>query len=434
MKLGTVTKKEYREIVRKKSFIISTVLTPLLMTLFIFLPMLLFKLGKGEKRIAVADFSGFVFARLAAAEPLQPLPRSDISNALETGGREWEDMGGQITFINVPVAGTSAADLEAEFAQKILTQAIDGFLLIPADIRESRRVRYYAANISDFNTNKFISSTIRAIVTRGVLLDMRIDPVVVEEASRDIRLETFKVKKAGATRTSSGLEYMMSLLMLTVLFSVIMGYGQLIMRGIIEEKNSRIMEILISSARASTLFYGKIAGIGLAGLTQVSIWMLFGAAILGRFASGLDPGLLAFLTPEIAIYFIIFFTLGYFMYAILFSIIGAAVNTDHDAQQYAAPLVYLLLIPFFIGMIVTQNPNSPLAVAASFFPLFSPILMFMRITVMNPGWGQILLAIALNVAAIFFLAWLGAKIFRVGILMYGKKPSPKEILRWARYR
>jgi len=208
----------------------------------------------------------------------------------------------------------------------------------------------------------------------------------------------------------------------------------LIIRGVIEEKYNRIIDVLISSTDAPTLFYGKIIGIGLAGLTQIGIWFALGIVILGRASLGIDKRIINFLTPELAIYFILFFIIGYFMYSILYSVIGASVNTDQEAQQFAAPLTYLIFIPFLIGILVTQNPDTPLVVMASLFPLFTPTLMFMRISVAVPPFAQIAVSIVLSLLFIIFLAWLGAKIFRVGILMYGKKPSVKEIIRWSRYK
>jgi ABC-2 type transport system permease protein len=133
-------------------------------------------------------------------------------------------------------------------------------------------------------------------------------------------------------------------------------------------------------------------------------------------------------------YFVIFFVIGYFMFSIMFSIVGASVNTDAEAQQFAAPISYLLLIPFIMGIMVTQNPNTLLVMIASFFPLFTPTLMFMRICVAVPDFSQIAISILVSVLFTMFLAWLGAKIFRVGILMYGKKPSIKEIIRWTKYK
>ncbi|MBN2398928.1 MAG: ABC transporter permease [Candidatus Aminicenantes bacterium] len=439
MKLIAVIKKEYREIVKKKSFIISTILTPLIMAAFMFLPVMLMKMGKGEKTIQVADYSNFIFAALQQVEKSPHAGKNVLKKQKTDFNRDYLDHdstgeGSKLKFKKIITAGLSAEDILKHSIASIRKKEIDGFLMIPATIKKDRKLYYYSGNISDFDTNSFIKAAIRTVVSRQILIEKQIDPEIVNEATRDIDFETIKVKKEGTAKSSAGIEYMMSLFMLAILFSILMGYGQLIMRGVLEEKNSRIIEILISSTNTQQIFYGKIIGIGLAGLTQVAIWFLFAMALVGKFSIGLDSGILNFLTLEIGLYFIVFFMLGFFMYAILFSIVGAAVNTDQEAQQFAAPISYLLIIPFIMGIMVTQSPNSSVAVVSSFIPLFTPTLMFMRITVSPPPLLQILSSILLSLVFIAFLAWLGAKIFRVGILMYGKKPSLKEIFRWIRYK
>jgi ABC-2 type transport system permease protein len=439
MKLIAIIKKEYREIVKKKSFIISTVLTPVIMAAFMFLPVMLMKMGKGEKTIQVADYSGFIYEQMVRVEKKPANEKAAPGKQKADFNRDYFDKntraeGGKLKFKKIPTAGLTAEKLLEQNIQAIREKKIDGFLLIPPNIKTDRKLFYYSGNISDFDTNSFIQATIRTVVSRQILIEKQINPEIVNEATRGIEFETIKVKKEGTAKSSAGIEYMMSLFMLAILFSILMGYGQLIMRGVLEEKNSRIIEILISSTDTQHIFYGKIIGIGLAGLTQVAIWFLFGLALVGKFSMGLDSGIMNFLTLEIGLYFILFFLLGFFMYAILFSIVGAAVNTDQEAQQFAAPISYLLVIPFVMGVMVTQSPNSPVAVISSFIPLFTPTLMFMRITVSPPPLPQILSAILVSAAFICFLAWLGAKIFRVGILMYGKKPSLGEILRWIKYK
>jgi ABC-2 type transport system permease protein len=413
MKSITIIKKEYKMIVKKKSFIISTILTPVIMAGFIFLPMLLTKVGRGEKNIAIADLSGVIQKEF--------LERS----------QEVEKI---LKFQAIQVKNQKSEELIEIYKKEILEKKVDGFLLIPKDIKETRHVQFFALNISDFETNKYISSAVQKIISKQVLNEQNIDPEIVKAATRNVNFETFKVKKEGVTKSSSGMEYMMSIFMLTILFSIIMAYGQLIMRGVLEEKNNRIVEVLISSTNTGSLFYGKIIGIGMAGLTQVALWILIGAVFLSQTSFNINQALLSFMSFELAAYFIIFFILGYFMYSILFSIVGASVNTDQEAQQFAAPITYLLIIPFILGIMVTQNPNSTPVVLASFFPLFTPTLMFMRISVAVPSFYQILLSIFSCILTIMFMAWLGAKIFRTGILMYGKKPSIKEIFKWVRYK
>lgn len=439
MKMWTIIKKEYKQIVKKKSFVISTILTPVMMAGFIFLPMLLTKVGREVKTIVIEDHSGIVLQPFEKKTKADKNAETVLKLKFEAASAAPDKSAEQNKLIKEyeqALADKNEVQLQLipEYKQKILDKEIDGLVLVPENVRETRRIFFCALNISDFVTNKYITSTVQKILSEKILTEQAIDIKIVEEAIRDVDMGTFKVKKEGTTKTSSGMEYMMSIFMLTILFTIIMAYGQLIMRGVLEEKSSRIVEVLISSTRTQTLFYGKIIGIGLAGLTQVGVWLALAVGLMGRSSLGIDKGVVNFLTPELAVYFTIFFIIGYFMFSIMFSIVGASVNTDQEAQQYAAPITYLLLIPFIIGIMVTQNPNTPLVIIASLFPLFTPTLMFMRISVAVPSFFQIVLSMVLSILFTMFLAWLGAKIFRVGILMYGKKPSVKEIMRWIRYK
>ncbi len=400
-------------IVKKRSFLISTILTPAIMAAFVFLPVLLTRVGRGEKTIHIADYSGIVATSL-----IRTAVRSAPSLQLKA----------------IPTKGTNPGEMVPRYNQELITKKVDGFLLIHPDVLASRKIHYYAQNISDFETNRYLVETTRAIITRHILEKQKIDAEIVLDATRNIHLETFKVKRKGASPSSSGLDYTLSIFMLTILFTIIMAYGQLIMRGVLEEKNNRVVEVLISSTRATTIFYGKIIGIGLAGLTQVALWIAIGGLFIAQSSIPVSQSVHAFLSPALAAYFVLFFIIGYFMYSILFSIVGATVNTDQEAQQFAAPISYLLIIPFLLGIMVTQNPDSFPVVIASLIPFFTPTLMFMRISVAMPSTFQILMSICLSLVTTLFLAWLGAKIFRTGLLMYGKKPSIREIMRWARHQ
>lgn len=470
MKIVAIIKKEFAQIVKKKSFLVSTILTPILMAAMIFIPMLLTRVGREIKTIEISDHSGLVSAELIKAndapkvkETLKlkfvAIPPLDTQNTLigkyeETGNAGMDtprsnadDLFGRSVLPDIPAERTqktsknndrpesaSKLDLIPEYKARLLAKQVDGLLVIPESLKTDRRIYFFALNISDFALIQYLSSTVQKILSRQILTDEGYNIEVVEEAIRDVTLGTFKVKKEGITKSTSGMDYMMSIFMLTILFMVIMLYGQLIMRGIIEEKNDRIIEVLISSTNTHTLFFGKIIGVGLAGLTQILIWIVLAVLAMSQFPQMLSPSLLGFLTPELGLYFIIFFIIGYFMYSILFAIVGAAVNTDQEAQQYAGPIFTIMFIPFLIGIMVTQNPNTLVVLVTSLFPLFSPTLMFMRISVAVPPFSQIAISIILSILTTLFLAWLGAKIFRTGILMYGKKPSIKEILKWARYK
>ncbi|MCP4156345.1 MAG: ABC transporter permease [bacterium] len=436
MKIWTIIKKEYKQIVKKKSFIISTILTPLMMGGFIFIPMLLTKVGREEKTIVIEDQSGSIWQQFEARSKADKNVGDVLKLKFSVTKKNSEKQAQLINDYEKALTAKKAAKLELidEYKDQILEKKINGLLLIPENVRKTRRIYFCAINISDFSTNKYITSTVQKILSEKILTEQNVDIDLVAEAIRDVNLGTFKVKKEGTSKSSSGMEYMMSIVMLSIILTVIMVYGQLIMRGVIEEKNNRIVEVLMSSTRTQTLFYGKILGVGLAGLTQVALWVLLGAIFLGRSALGIPDNIVNFLTPELGVYFVVFFIIGYFMYSILFAIVGASVNTDQEAQQFAAPITYFLFIPFIIGVMVTQNPNTPIVIISSLFPLFTPTLMFMRISVAVPAFTQIAASILMSILFTMFLAWLGAKIFRVGILMYGKKPSIKEIMRWVRYK
>ena len=439
MKIVAIILREYKQIVKKKSFIIATILTPALMAGFIFIPMLLTKVGREEKVIKIADYSDMIRADFIKLSGNNEYIKDKLKLRFISDKKLIPEQDSLIKSYEKSIKEKRTEDfkLADSYKSEILDKKIDGLLIIPSDIEDSRRIYFCAQNISDFELNRFINSSVKKVLSTKILKEKIEDPgivEIVEKATADIMPDLFIIKEEGATKSSSGTAYMMSIFMLTILFSVLMGYGQLIMRGVIEEKNNRIVEVLISSTNTQSLFYGKIIGIGLAGLTQVGIWMVMGWVLMGKFTLGIDKSILNFLTLELGIYFVIFFIIGYFMYSILFSIVGASVNTDQEAQQYAAPITYLLIIPFMIGIMVTQNPNTPLVVGTSLFPLFTPTLMFMRISVATPAFSEILLSIAISVGFTILLAWLGAKIFRVGILMYGKKPSVKEIVRWIKYK
>ena len=439
MKIAAIIIREYKQIVKKKSFIIATILTPALMAAFIFVPMLLTKVGREEKVIKIADYSDIIKGDFLEISKNNQYIKEKLKVKFIVDSELSEEQSSLIKNYEKSIEDKTNKDfvLADNYKNEILKKKINGLLLIPSDIAETRRIYFCAQNISDFELNRFLNASVKKILSSKILKEKIEDPGIVEivqKATAELKPDLFVIKEAGATKSSSTTAYMMSIFMLTILFSVLMGYGQLIMRGVIEEKNNRIVEVLISSTNTQNLFYGKIIGIGLAGLTQVGIWMVMGWLLMGKFSLGIDKSILNFLTPELGLYFIIFFIIGYFMYSILFSIVGASVNTDQEAQQYAAPITYPLIIPFMIGIMVTQNPNTPLVVGTSLFPLFTPTLMFMRISVATPAFSQILLSIAISVGFTILLAWLGAKIFRVGILMYGKKPSVKEIIKWVKYK
>ncbi len=441
MKILTIISKEYKQIVKKKSFIISTLLTPLITALFFAVPLLLSTLGREAKTIEIIDYSGFVGGKLLDISKQKKESDPLLNFLVSTSNKS--DQQQLLKSYEGSDKTPKNFELTPALKKKILDKDVDGIMIIPSDITKNRKFYFFALSVSDFKANNYVSAVIKSILSNKILTSNNVPIHIVQEATAPVNQSLFVVKKDSTSESSSKMSYMLSLFMLTTLMAVIISYGQLIMRGVIEEKNSRIAEVLISSVTPGTLFYGKILGIGLAGLTQLAIWIILGAGGMSLKNLVVDTNLpllshatdvANFFTLELVVYFVIFFVIGYFMYSILFSIVGAAVNTDEEAQQFAAPVFYMLFIPFIVGLLVTQNPDSAVSTWTSLFPLFTPTLMFMRICVSPPSLIQITASVIMSTATTVALAWLGAKIFRTGILMYGKKPSVKELIKWVRHK
>jgi ABC-2 type transport system permease protein len=215
-------------------------------------------------------------------------------------------------------------------------------------------------------------------------------------------------------------------------------YGIYVMRSVIEEKSSRVLEVLLGSVTPMQLMAGKIIGVGAVGLTQIFLWAVAGN-LLGSGSHAMASHLLgtamqdAHLATPVLVLFPVFFILGYATYACLYAAIGAMVNSDEEASQFQFPVTFPLLLCMVFATAIIRDPNTPLAFWLSMFPLTAPIIMFVRVSVSMPPTWQIALSISISLASLYGLVWLSSRIYRVGILMYGKRPSLPEILKWLRY-
>jgi ABC-2 type transport system permease protein len=254
----------------------------------------------------------------------------------------------------------------------------------------------------------------------------------VETLSRGVRLDMRNVHG----ERERGQTFFLSLGLLIIIYTTILVYGVMVMRGVLEEKQSRIIEVLLSSVRPFDLMLGKLIGIGMVGLTQYLIWAFFGL-LIGVIAA--LPAISANWSsiPRIPvaqiIFFVVFFVLGYFLYATLYAMVGAIVSSEEDGQQVQLPVTMTLVIPMLMLSMVMRNPNGTVSTILSMIPIFSPVLMFLRIGLQMPPWWQIALSIALLIMTILGLVWVAAKIYRVGVLMYGKRPTLPELAKWLRY-
>jgi ABC-2 type transport system permease protein len=210
-------------------------------------------------------------------------------------------------------------------------------------------------------------------------------------------------------------------------------YGMTVMRSIIQEKTTRIIEVLLSAANPFQIMAGKILGLGSVSFTQYLIWALFGMILLVFGAQVMPVSAEAFsFSPMILFYFVLFYVLGYFLFASMYAGVGAVTNNDQEAQQLATPITFMLIIPIILISFMVKNPDSTVVQVLSYIPFFSPIIMFARINLASPPLIEIWASIIILIITIIFMIWIVSKIFRIGILMYGKRPTLPEIAKWLR--
>jgi ABC-2 type transport system permease protein len=253
-----------------------------------------------------------------------------------------------------------------------------------------------------------------------------------------VNVETVRVDRRGARRSNGLGAFLLPYFLLVAIYVTVLIYGVYVMRSVIEEKSSRVIEVLLGSVTPMQLMAGKIIGVGAVGLTQIGIWAAAGSVLgTGSYAvlrqvmgESLND---AHISAAALILFPVFFILGYATYACLYAAIGAMCNSDEEAQQLQFPVTLPLVLCMVCAMAIIRDPNTQLAFWLSMFPLTSPIIMYVRVSVSMPPLWQIALSIAISLSSLYGLVWLTSRIYRVGILMYGKRPTLPEILRWLRY-
>jgi ABC-2 type transport system permease protein len=276
-------------------------------------------------------------------------------------------------------------------------------------------------------------------LTRAVrderLVEKHIAPEVVREINRPVTFTSTRISERGEEK-DSGAGFYLVFGMGFVIYLTILMYGQVILAAVIEEKETRIAEILFSSIRAFPLMMGKLIGVSLVALTQLAIWGLSFMALAVYGAGALSargmPVSLPHMPPIFLLYFVLFFLLGYYIYSTIYALVGSMVTTAQEGGQMALPVVFLLVMAFYFVFPVIRSPNSPLAFWVSMFPFFAPITMLVRIVTETPPFWQIALSLGIGFATVALLTWLAARIYRIGMLMYGKRPTIPELWRWLR--
>ena len=414
-----ILKREYFSRVKTKAFWISTILVPVFIFAMTIVPSLLAARSKASNEpVRILDSIG----------DFAPVARRILAE---------EKRGAADAPIEIhEVAGRPLEELRREHNDLAAAGAIQGYYVIDADAISGKKVIYFARSagsiVSDSQNNGLVSRMIRTYRLQKLGLANEQIVSAVSPIDFDVRRATNDPKK----ETSGIAAFLLSFMMVFFIYFTLIIYGIYVMRGVLEEKSNRIVEVIVSSVKPFHLMLGKIVGIGLVGLTQIAIWVSF-AALLSAPQLAMALSISAQNIPKasgVALAFLpVFYILGYFLFATIYAGIGSMFNSEEDAQQFMGVANLFLIAPMILLMPVMKNPDGTMATALSLFPFFSPILMYLRIVVQTPPAWQIALSIVIMLATIVLMIWLVAKIYRVGILMYGKKPTIPEILRWLRY-
>ena len=436
--VSIIIQREFNERVRKKSFIITTILMPVLMIVLIIAPALIMEYSRGEqKTIAVIDDSGLVAPQLQSNEELRFEP----------------------------------TDLSTEEARRSLTDRF-GVLYIGSDILENpSNVKLYANASSSLSIESNITGQIEDILEAEKLKAYHIDNLqqILDEVKTTVTLQTFrndKSQEAESQAQSSTVATAAGYILGFVLYMFLLIYGSMVMQSVIEEKNNRVLEVVVSSVRPFDLMLGKILGVALVAVVQVLIWgvLIFavGAIVLPQLmpaemmagvqalqqgmpdaaAMGdMDPEMLQAVAAvtdtgyilKIFVCLLLFVFGGYLLYSAMFAAVGSAVDNVQDASQLQMPVTLPIILALLMMLAVIKDPNSSLAFWFSIIPFTSPVVMMARIPYDIP-LREIVLSLVVLYASFVAMVWFAGKIYRVGIFMYGKKPTFKELLKWVRYK
>lgn len=432
LKVTAIIKREYLSRARTKGFIIGTLLFPLILVLLfggIFIIGSLFK--PTTRTYAILDASGVIYEKFINMQ----------ADTLKNGEPEY-------IFIKKTAGASGTEAVLEDLKQQVRSEELDGYLYIPANIVEDREAVYSARNVSDFEEQGDFRGTLSYIVT-NLRLEKRGFPVdeIRREMSRGyVRLKSTQVTDTGEVEKSGISSYLLAYVLTYVMLLMIMIYGQTLMRSVIEEKSQRITETIVSSVSPVELMLGKLVGVCALGLTQLVIFggfVLAAVTYAGPLFKRYDLAATEFMeilgqlqfSGSVFAFMIVFFLLGFVFFSTMFAAVGAMVNSEDEGQQYQMPLIFLIMIGYFIMFTVAKNPETTRAFWVALFPLFTPLVQFARVAVSDPIIPSgTYLSIFTMIIFTALLIMAVSKIYRVGILMYGKKPSIKETLKWLRYK
>lgn len=442
-KIGIIIQREFNQRVRKKSFIITTILTPLLFIgVIAVMGLVMASDFSGPKKLLVSDASGLIADKLESDRRMEFEPTTMSLERIKELRREGSDE----------------------------VKDIYGVLVIGDDVVDNPRgVQMYTYEPSTIDVELKVAGAIEKIIEAEKLKRYDIEglPQIMEEVKTDVAVKAYRIEDSGEEKESVSVVAMVaSYIFGFLIYMFIFMYGAMVMQGVIEEKNSKVIEVIVSSVKPFQLMMGKIFGIVLVAFTQLAIWAVFFVAASAVIAPmiapdmtalqdmtqmpGMDAGAMmsaidaeamdairaaldpVFLT-KLFVGFVIYFIGGYLLYSAMFAAVGSAVSNEADSQQLQLPITIPLMLAIIVMFNVMRDPNSTMAVWFSIIPFTSPIVMMARLPYGVPTW-ELVTSVVVLIATFLLLVWLAGKIYRVGIFMHGKKPSFAELGKWLRYK
>lgn len=409
-KMFAVAKWEFIEKVRTKAFIIGLFMTPLIMAMFTVLPSLLADKGDEKtKKIGIIDETQSLTKLIDA--------RLGEKYKLNDGSPNYK-------LVEITDENSETDHLKILATAQIASNEMEGYFILPKDVFEKGKIEYRAENVGNARDQNRFSKILEDIIIEQRLKANGYDASTIKRLMTEIDIKTFKVSKKGDEKESGFLEtFFTGYIFIMLLLFLVLTSGQMMIRSLIEEKGNRIIEVLVSSCSSQELMSGKIVGLSALGLTTVAFWALILIGV--NFATPVP-----FVAVDNLLLLLVYFILGYFMYVGIFIIAGSTVSTEQEAQQMTGYITIFLVMPIAFAVPLMFNPDSLLVKILSQIPLLTPTMMALRFSIQTPHWWEIVLSLTTLSLTIYGLMWIAGKVFRIGILVTGKKPSLKEIYGW----
>ncbi|MBC7796748.1 MAG: ABC transporter permease [Pyrinomonadaceae bacterium] len=441
-KFWAVVKREYLKLVMSRAFIIGTLVAPVLSIGFAVVPALIFSIEGEATKIAIVDNGGKVGAAfenvINADKKADKAQREAMRGMTDSQTEQVQNAAKRVNakFIveNINAENRPIPEIRNELNVRLREGKLDSYVIVPSNIEEGN-FEYYARNTSDFVAQTRVERSLNEAVRAVRLGNANISQTKLDEINREITFNSTRVSEDDESE-DSGDSFIGIFIVGLLIYVVLLIYGQQILAAVVEEKETRIAEILFSSASPFQLMMGKLVGVGLVAFTQLAIWVASGAAIVifgfaAARARGIDIPAPNFSPTFVALLFV-YFLLGFFTYATLYALIGSMVTTVQEGGQLSFPIILLLVLALYSAFPVIRSPNSNFAVWLSVLPFVSPIVMPVRLAIQTPPLWQIALSILSSLATIGVLTWVAGRAYRVGMLMYGKKATIAEMFKWIR--